>query len=195
MKNQISFSQYRAIDLSILMAMLALSQFLIYQATTFWFPDQLYVVSPVAGITAMVMMRWSGFAGIHACLGGLLFTALSGGSMEQYLIYGIGNLLSLGMLLMFKIFGKERIRKDGFLSIVFALGTQLLMQLGRAGIAAVLGHPVEVCIRFITTDVLSCLFTALIIWIIRRVEGLFEDQKLYLLRIQEEQTVERGEQF
>ena len=99
------------------------------------------------------------------------------------------------MLLMFRIFGKERIRKDAFLSIVFALGTQLLMQLGRAGIAALLGHPAEVCIRFITTDFLSCLFTALIIWIIRRVEGLFEDQKHYLLRIQEEQTVERGEQF
>ena len=76
-----------------------------------------------------------------------------------------------------------------------ALGTQLLMQLGRAGIAVLMGHPAEVCIRFITTDFLSCLFTALIIWIIRRVEGLFEDQKHYLLRIQEEQTVERGEQF
>ncbi len=195
MKNQISFSQYRTIDLCILMGMLAFSQFLIYQATTFWFPDQLYVVSPVAGVTAMVMMRWSGYAGIHACLGGLVFTALSGGGLEQYLIYGAGNLLALVMLLMFRIFGKERIRKDAFLSIVFALGTQLLMQLGRAGISALLGHPAEVCIRFITTDFLSCLFTALIIWIIRRVEGLFEDQKHYLLRIQEEQTVERGEQF
>jgi hypothetical protein len=94
-----------------------------------------------------------------------------------------------------EVFGKEKIRKDAFLSVTFAIGTQLFMQLGRAGIAALMGHPADVCIRFITTDVLSCLFTAVIIWIVRRVEGLFEDQKLYLLRIQQEQTVERGEQF
>ena len=195
MKNQITFSQYRSIDLSILMAMLGLSQYLIHMATSYWFPDQLYVVSPVAGITALVMMRWSSYAAIHACLGGILFTWLSGGGFDQYAIYGVGNLLALAMLAMFKFLGKERVRKDVFLAIVFALGTQLLMQLGRAGVAALLGHPVEVCVRFITTDFLSCLFTALIIWIVRRVEGLFEDQKLYLLRIQEEQSVERGERF
>lgn len=183
MKNQISFSQYRNIDLGILMVMLAFSQLLIHYATTAWFPDQLYVVSPVAGVTALVMMRWSGYAAVHAFLGGLVFTALAGGGWEQYLIYGVGNLLSVAMLLMFKIFGKERIREDAFLSVTFALGTQLSMQLGRAAVAALLGHPAEVCIRFITTDILSCLFTALIIWIVRRIEGLFEDQKTYLLRI------------
>ena len=195
MKNQITFSQYRTIDLSILMAMLAFSQILIHLATSFWFPDQLYVVSPVAGVTALVMMRWSGYAAIHAALGGVVFTVLAGGGWEQILIYAAGNLLSLAMLVEFRIFGKEKIRKDAFLSVTFAIGTQLFMQLGRAGIAALMGHPADVCIRFITTDVLSCLFTAVIIWIVRRVEGLFEDQKLYLLRIQQEQTVERGEQF
>ena len=195
MKNQISFSQYRAIDLGIMMAMLAFSQFLIHLATSFWFPDQLYVVSPVAGITALVLMRWSGYAAIHAALGGAVFAVLSGGSWEHILIYGVGNLLALLMLVEFRIFGKEKIRKDAFLSVTFALGTQIFMQLGRAGIAALLGHGADVCIRFITTDILSCLFTAVIIWIARRVEGLFEDQKLYLLRIQQEQTVERGEQF
>ena len=32
------------------------------------------------------------------------------------------------------------------------------------------------------------LFTLVIIWIVRRVEGLFEDQKHYLLRIAQEQS-------
>ena len=195
MKNQITFQQYRTIDLTIMMVMLAFSQVLTHLATSFWFPEQLYVASPLGGIVALVMMRWSGYAAIHACLGGLVFTALSGGGIQQYLIYGLGNLLALAMLVMFKFFGKERIRKDSFLSLTFGLGTQLMMMLGRAGIALLLGHPAEICIRFITTDVLSCLFTMLIIWIVRRVEGLFEDQKLYLLRIQQEQTVERGEKF
>jgi hypothetical protein len=195
MNRQISFSQYRSIDLIILTAVLAISQFLIYAASSFWFPDQLYVVSPVAAMVALVMMRWSGWAWIHAVFGGVFFTALSGGTWQHYIIYGAGNLLALAALGMIKICGKERIRKDAFLALAFALLTQLLMQLGRAGVAAVLGFPAAACIGFITTDVLSALFTLFIIWTIRRIEGLFEDQKHYLLRVQSEQKVERGEQF
>lgn len=195
MNRQISFEQYRSIDLTIMTGVLAISQFFIYAASSFWFPEQLYVVSPVAAMVALVMMRWSGYAAIHALFGGLFFTALSGGSWQHYIIYGAGNLLSLLALLMFKVCDKERIRQDAFLALTFALITQLLMQLGRAGVAAVLGFPAAACIGFITTDILSALFTVFIIWIVRRVEGLFEDQKHYLLRIQSEQKVERGEQF
>ena len=195
MNRQISFSQYRAIDLSIMMGVLVVCQYLIHLATSFWYPEQLYVVSPMAGMVAIVMMRWSGYAAIHAALGGLMYAALSGGSWQQLLIYGVGNLASLLALVMFKLYGKERVREDGFLSMVFAIAVQLLMQLGRAGVAALFAYPAAACLGFITTDLLSILFTAFIIWIVRRIEGLFEDQKNYLLRIQREQQVERGEQF
>jgi len=111
MNRQISFGQYRAIDLSILSVLLVICQFLTHLATSFWFPEQ------------------------------------------------------------------------------------LLMQLGRAALAAALGFPGAACLGFITTDILSILFTVFIVWTVRRIEGLFEDQKNYLLRIQKEQQVERGEQF
>lgn len=195
MNRQISFGQYRAIDLSILSVVLLICQYLTYLATSFWFPEQLYVVSPVAGMTALVMMRWSAYAAIPAALGGVVYVVFSGGTGQQMLIFALGNLCSLLALLMFKLFGKERIRKDGFLAVVFAIAVQLLMQLGRAGIAALLGYPAAACLGFITTDILSILFTVLIIWTVRRIEGLFEDQRNYLLRIQQEQKIERGEQF
>lgn len=195
MNRQISFSQYRMIDLSILSFVLAVCQFLTHLAVSFWFPEQLYVVSPVAGMTALVMMRWSAWAALPAGLGGVLFVWLSGGNLQQMLIYVLGNLASLMALFLFKIFGKEKIRKDSFLAVVFAIAVQLLMQLGRAAMALVFGHSAEACIGFITTDILSMLFTVFIIWTARRIEGLFEDQKNYLLRIQREQQAERGEQF
>lgn len=195
MERQISFSQYRAIDLSILSVVLVVCQFLTHMATSFWFPEQLYVVSPVAGMTALVMMRWSGWAVIPAALGGVVFALLSGGGTAHLLIYGVGNLAAMLALLMFRIFTKERIRKESFLAVVFAIAVQLLMQLGRAGLAAMFGHEAAVCLGFITTDALSILFSVFIVWTVRRVEGLFEDQKNYLLRIQKEQQVERGEKF
>ena len=95
MNRQISFSQYRMIDLSILSFVLAVCQFLTHLAVSFWFPEQLYVVSPVAGMTALVMMRWSAWAAIPAGLGGALFVWLSGGNLQQTLIYVLGNLASL----------------------------------------------------------------------------------------------------
>lgn len=195
MNRQISFGQYRAIDLSILSMVLVVCQYLTHLAVSFWFPEQLYVVSPVAGMTALVMMRWSAWAAIPAGLGGILFVWLSGGSVQQVLIYVLGNLVSLLALFLFGIFGKERIRKESFLAVTFAIAVQLLMQLGRAAVALVLGHSAGTCLGFITTDALSILFTVFIIWTARRIEGLFEDQKNYLLRIQREQQVERGEQF
>lgn len=186
MSQRISFAKYRAVDLATLAALMALSQTLIYLASSQWFPDQLYVVSPVAAIVTIVMMRWGVFSAIHAVLGGAVFAALSGGTWQHFLIYCAGNALSLLMLLLFRAFGKEKIRIDTVWSLAFALGVQALMQLGRAGIAAALGNGLDVCLGFITTDILSEIFTVFIVWIVRRIDGLFEDQKQYLLRIQSE---------
>ncbi len=195
MNRQITLSQYRSIDLTILGVILAITQTVIYLAATTVYADQLYVVSTVGAVTALVMMRWDAWAAVHATLGGLLYAALAGGDWQHYIIYGAGNLLSLAGLGLFRLLGKEKIRKDALLSMLFAFCVQLLMQLGRAGIAFLFGHEAAICLRFITTDALSILFTVCIIWVVRRIEGLFEDQKNYLLRTQSERQVEGREQF
>ena len=195
MNRQRTFGQYRSIDLTILLLVQVASQFLIHFAATVLYADQLYVVSPVAVVVALVMMRWNGWAAIHAVLGGVLYALIAGGNWQHILIYGAGNLLSLASLMMLRLLGKERVRKDGLLTILYALLTQLLMQIGRSAVAALLGFPAGVLLGFITTDLLSGLFSMVILWSIRRADGLFEDQKQYLLRIAREQQNERGEQF
>ncbi len=189
MKRQISFAQYRSIDLPILTLVMAVCEAMIYFAASFWYADQLYVASTVAAMVTLVVMRWGPFAAIQAALGGLLLATLSGGTWQQYLIYGLGNLAGLGALGFLKLFGKERIRRDSFLSVTLALLVQALMLLGRAAVAALLGYPLNTCLGFITTDILSGLLTMLVIWVVRRIDGLFEDQKHYLLRIQSEHQV------
>lgn len=195
MRKQITLQQYRAIDLTILFLVQAVCQAIIYHASTVWFADQLYIVSPIAAVVALVMMRWNGCALIHAGLGGVLYVLIAGGHWKQILIYGLGNLFAVGGWIFLRLLGKERIRKDALLTILFALTIQILMQLGRSAVAAVLGHPADICLGFITTDLLSGLFSMVIVWCIRRIDGLFEDQKQYLLRMQREQIVERGERF
>ncbi len=183
MKRQFSFQQYRAIDLAMFAALLCITETMIVKAATWWFPDQLYTVSVVGAVTAIVLMRWGPWAAVHAVLGGAVFCFASHGSAKQLLIYCAGNLFSLLMLLPLKYLGGERIRLDGFLSVLFGICTLLLMQLGRALVAFVLGTEFQTCLGFFTTDALSLLFTGLILWVARRLDGIFENQRHYLLRI------------
>ena len=152
MNRRFSFQQYRTIDLILFAVMLVFSEAVIVTAARFWFPDQLYTVSVVAALTAIVMMRWGPWAAIHAVLGGAVFCFVSGATAGQFVIYCIGNLGSLAGLLLIRLWGKEAIREDVFRSLAFAIATQLCMQLGRGLVALAMGHELSRCVGFITTD-------------------------------------------
>lgn len=187
MKRQLSFQEYRTIDLSLFALMLAVFEFIIVRVSTsgmFW--DQMYTVSLAAAITSIVYMRWGYWGGVHAALAGFLFCFYYGGRVDQYLIYIAGNLLSLLAVPVLKKAGPEKVRQGQFASLLFPLAVILLMQGGRAAVSMVLGHTPGEAAGFFTTDALSILFTLVIIWIARRLDGVYEEQKHYLLRIQEE---------
>ena len=192
MQRRRTFQQYRAIDLALFAVMLCMAETVIVRAARFWYPDQLYTVSVVGALVSIVLMRWGPYAAIHAVLGGVAFVLASGGTARQLFIYGAGNLLGMLSLLPLRKLGAERIRKDGFLSAGFALMTLLEMQLGRALIALVTGAAAQSCLGFFTTDALSLLFTGVIVWIARRLDGIFEDQKHYLLRVNRSEEEKGG---
>ena len=75
--------------------------------------------------------------------------------------------------------------------MLFGLLAALLMQLGRVLIALLLGTAPALCAGFITTDVLSTLFAALVVWMARNLNGMLEEQKHYLRRIAEEMENEK----
>ena len=67
----------------------------------------------------------------------------------------------------------------------------LFMQIGRYIVSLFIGGKIESIIDFITTDALSGVFAVVIILIVRRVDGLFEDQISYLRRIEDENEEKR----
>ena len=187
MKGRFSVGQYRAIDLSLFAVMLIIFETIAVSAAVRWFPAEPYTVSVTAAITAIVMMRWGAWAAIHAVLGGLVFCRTSGGTLQQYAVYCIGNLLALGALGLKKAYGTEGIRRDVLKTLLFGGVTLVLMQLGRFLVSLVFGAQASQALGFFTTDVISLLFTLVIIWIVRRLDGMLEDQKHYLQRIRKEQ--------
>lgn len=199
MKRQLTLGEYRAIDLAILALILAVFEGLIIRFTT----GSVYgTVSLAAAMTAIVYMRWSFWGAIHAALSGTLFclyySLLPGAqsvTWRDYVIYIGGNLLSLLAVAVLEKAGKERVRQSVLGSLGFALGVILLMQLGRILIALAFGEAPETVIwDHFLYDSLSILFTLVVIWIVRRLDGVFEDQKHYLLRLQEESQRNNTEQ-
>ena len=79
MRRQFSLAEHREIDLALFALILCVSEALIVRAASGWFADQLYTVSVVGAVTAIVLMRWGPWAAIHAVLGGLVFCRASRG--------------------------------------------------------------------------------------------------------------------
>ena len=192
MKRQRTLAQYQGVDLTLFAVILGICEYAVTRAAGSWFPGQLYTVSLSAALCAIVLMRWGAWAGLHALLGGAAFWLASGGSPKQLAIYALGNLFCLLALPLLRGKGKEKIRADKLFTIFFALAVVLAMQLGRAVVALVLGTPIETCVGFFTTDSLSDVFTMVVVSLARRLDGIFEDQKRYLRRLQEQQKKEKG---
>ena len=174
--------------------MLMVFETVVVTAARRWFPNEPWAVSVTPAITAIVLMRWGPWAALHAALGGAVFCFMSRGSGAQYIIYIIGNLASLGALFIRKRWTPEGIRESVGKSLTFALAVTLLMQLGRAVLAVITGSPVAAAPGFFTTDVVTLLFTLVLIWIARRLDGIFEDQKHYLLRVHEQEKEEDSDE-
>lgn len=187
----LSFKQYRAIDLGILAAILAVAEWMTASAATKWFPTELYTLSPTIAVVCIVMMRWGGYAAIHAAVGGAAFCIASGATFAQFAVYCVGNCFALLALIMFKALGKEKIREKYYFTILFAAAAFLAAQLGRWLVGLIFGAPADSIVGFFTTDLLSLLFAVVVVLISRRVDGLFEDQKSYLIRTEAERKRQR----
>ena len=182
-----SLNTYRLIDLAAFAVMLCAFELIIQKAASGTvFRDQAFTVSLAGAMVSIVFMRWGLWGGIHAALAGAVYVFSCGGTARQLIVYALGNLLSLLIVPVMDRTGRERIRKSRLLFIPFGAGTLLLMQTGRALLSLLMGNPLSECLRFITTDSLSLVFTLVILWIARRLDGVYEDQLLYLERINRE---------
>ncbi len=192
MKPHLSLSQYKAFDLIAFAVILAVVEVLISLAASKWFPEQLYTVSAVAGVTSIVMVRWKWFGAIHAIVGALAMCMAYKSSPVQYVVYVIGNLFALGGIFIAKLIREERMRKNVFLAMLYGVSVLLLMQTGRAVVSLVLGYGFKNALAFYATDSLSIIFTALILLVAGRQDGMLEEQVHYIRRIQEEDSDDKG---
>lgn len=183
---QITFKEYRSIDLLMLTIMVIVFEAIATYASGKWFHLQAMNISVSLVMICITMMRWNAFAVIQALAGGIVYCIAAGASPEQYIIYCVGNLFALIALAWIKLFGKERIRKDVLKLISFVILAYLGMTGGRCLVSLLFGGHIKALIAYVTTDIISLLFATVVLILLRNTDGMIEDQKTYLLRVEKE---------
>lgn len=181
--NQITFKQYRTIDVIILVALTTIFEGIATLATAKWFALQPVAISIGLAMICIVMMRWGFPAALAAFASGFVFCVLSGATAQQFVIYCIGNIFALLGMVWFKVFSKEGIRSSLWLITLFVSTAYMGQVLGRSVLAIAFGDNWSTMVTFATTDIMSLVFAVLVIALFRKTDGMLEDQKTYLLRL------------
>lgn len=189
--NQLTFSQYRKIDLALLCVLTAVFEYIATMATTKWFFLQAMAISITLVMTCITMFRWSAWAALPSLVGAIVYCWVSGGTMSQFLIYCGGSLFCIAALPLLKKFGKENTRIDFIKRTVFATAVYLSVTGGRWLLSLIYHFSFYSLVRFIATDILSLLFTIVVLTLLKNTDGMIEDQKSYLLRLDRERKEEQ----
>ena len=185
-----TFQEYRNVDLLLLSVVTLIFEVIATLASNKWFYAQPIALSITLLMVCMTMMRWGRYAGIVAVVGGIAYCFISAASPEQYLIYCIGNLGALLALFYIKKLGKEPIRMNRWSIGILTLIAYIGMAFGRWLVSLIFGGNLITFVGFLTTDVISLLFAAVVLCLISKQEGMLEDQKAYLLRLDRERQDE-----
>ena len=191
MRKEITFKQYKAIDISILSVLLLLFEALSVYASSKWFNlAGLTLISLTPLVMVVMMMRWSEFAVIAALVGGVSYCFACGGKPEQYLIYCVGNLFGVLSIFIIKKLGKEAIREKQLRLALISISTYLFINVGRWLVSLIFAPALETLITFVTTDAISLVVAIVGTIALRNSDGILEDQKAYLLRLDRERREE-----
>lgn len=186
---EITFAQYRTTDLFLFAVIVGLAELLAFAATV-WFPnDAIFSFSFMLPLVLIIMMRWGWPSVFYAIGSGIVYCALHSLTWQYYLTFAVGNAATALLLAYLIPIGKERVAKSWLLTIVMALIAWILMVLVRSAVLALTGITqftaalLVFCGIGADSGVLSLVMCIIALMIVRRFDGIFEDQKAYLIRV------------
>ena len=87
---------------------------------------------------------------------------------------------------------KDKVRNDFFFRMVFACLVYISLTAGRWFCSLPFKISIQTLLTFLGTDILSLLFAIVVLTVAKNVDGLIEDQKAYLLRLEKERKEEEA---
>ena len=189
----ISLKQYRATDLFLFAVILVAFDLIDYYATV-WLAESgaVYLFAITVPMVLMVMMRWGWPAIFYAVGDAVLQTVLMNpGVWQSYLSFILGYSAILLLLIPLHFAGKQKIAGKWYFTALSVLAGWLISNLVCTTVQCIcgLGHFGNLFLVNIFINVnglLSLVLGIIILLVVRRFDGLFEDQIHYLKRQERE---------
>ena len=187
----ISINQYRWGDLCIFTIIAAIAELVCYFAQ-FWFSSAaFYTLNLMLPLITLVIVRWGWWGVVLASLEGIMYCAIRGAIWQGYIVIILSNAAIAVELLFIWLIKKDRLKKNwywafllvliGWVSVNF-VRTCLYAAFGMSDFLSALGTN----FGFSDCGLLALVIGELVILVCRKLDGLFEDQKSYLLRLKKE---------
>ncbi|MGN0812557.1 MAG: hypothetical protein ACI4MQ_03500 [Candidatus Coproplasma sp.] len=192
----ISVKQYRLTDLFLFVLILAVSELIGYFAAGMLPSEAYYTVSFSIPIILLVMMRWGWPSVLYSLLSGLIVCLMNVGKVSghQWACYLIGNAFIALMLIPRYLIGSKAINSKWWAMALFAIGGWLCVYLGRSIVWAI-GFAVSPVdgqtaasgfVTFAQSDLLSLAMGVVLMLVLRKLDGMTEDQNEFLRRLDTE---------
>ncbi len=188
----LTFKQYRTTDLIIFAFLSVVFEAIVTLGAMQWFPNELYSITIVYTMFVLVLMRWGRHAGWIALLCGATYCIVMKAPFPMFAVVCGGNLFGLFALFMHKWIGKQKIRDSVGWTVLYVAVCFACITVGRLLISLCFGLFDEVVI-YTLYDLLSVIFAIVVVLLCRKQNGLFEDQKHYLLRMEEERKAKQAQ--
>lgn len=199
----ISVNQYKSTDLFIFAVIIIIFDLMAHYAPMLFTDEIPYSFCLTVPITLVIMIRWGWCSVFFAVGDALLLTVINNpSSWQSYICYGVGNASLLLLLIVVKLVGKKRIASTWYFTSLFVLGGWVLQNLMITVMNAICGYSFVSYLAsnfgFGITGVLSLAMGLVITLVLRRLDGMYEDQIEYLKRLKGERDAaqrlaERGE--
>lgn len=199
----ISVKQYRATDLFIFAVILVIFDLLMHFAPMLFSGQIVFSFCLTVPITLLIMIRW-GWCSVFFAIGdALLLTIINNPSVWQsYLCYGVGNASLMLLLVVVKFAGKKKIASKWYFTTLFFVCGWVVQNLTISVMNAICGFSFVSYLAsnfgFGITGALSMAMGLVITLVLRRLDGMYEDQMEYLKRLkgerdEKQRLAERGE--
>lgn len=187
----ISLTQYRITDLLVFTAIVIVFDLLAHYAPMALPVGAMFNFTITVPIVLMVMFRWGWMCVFPAVADAILMCVLNNPEVWQsYVCYIIGNACILLLLTVLKFWKKNKIAGKWYFSALFVILGWLLQNFALTLAMTACGQNFVECLSlnfgFGWTGILSLAMGIVIILVMRRLDGMFEDQKSYLLRLDKE---------
>ncbi|MGN0820127.1 MAG: hypothetical protein ACI4M6_07085 [Christensenellaceae bacterium] len=190
----LTFKQYRALDLIIFTVLLCVFESVLTVIWNVWAYSDPFIPSLLFLILAIVYMRWGALALIPAVVCGVVVSSvrlLTDKSLTEsvFVTEIIGNCFSAFILLFMKRVKKDRIKSSWGMTIAYASLIYIFIETGRAVAYLILSKDAALTLSYFATrlflrDLVAYVLLITGVLIVRRIDGMFEDQKAYLFRLE-----------